>query len=38
MQTMLGSPSKKDLQALVSSNMIEKCPFMELPTPLQVLT
>ena len=26
-QTMLGSPSKKDLQGLVSSNMIENCPF-----------
>ncbi len=27
MQTMLGSPSEKDLQGLVSSNMIENCPF-----------
>jgi hypothetical protein len=26
-QTMLGSPSEKDLQGLVSSNMIENCPF-----------
>jgi hypothetical protein len=24
---MLGSPSEKDLQALVSSNMIENCPL-----------
>jgi hypothetical protein len=26
-QTMLGSPNEKDLQGLVSSNMIENCPF-----------
>ena len=26
-QVMLGNPSEKDLQGLVSSNMIENCPF-----------
>ncbi len=26
-QTMLGSPSEKDLQGLVSNTMIENCPF-----------